>query len=189
MATFGAGRVLSGEEQEAAPQEPPAAPRPPAEIKALDAFIGPWRSTYEFMPAMMGQAGTGTGTGTGSYNWMLNGWFVMSKFQGTSTMGDYEMIGMMTFDPSSKAYRAFHFSDHGECDEATMTYEPEARTWTMTSEGRDFETGKPMKNRTVMRFVTPDRLEWERSGQREGETEFTAFMKGTDTRMSPLRGR
>jgi hypothetical protein len=180
---FCVGTVVSGQSQEPPEGTPPGPPPPPAEIKALSAFVGEWRSAYEFMPAFMGQAGTGTGHTT--CEWVLDGWYVMSKFEGTSTMGGYEAIGMMTYNPARKTYRSFHFSDHGDSDVADMTYEPESKTWTMSSEGPDPMTGKVMKNRNVMRFISPDQLEWEWSGQREGESGFAVFMKGTDTRVSP----
>lgn len=187
VAAFGVGTVFSGEGQEAPPATPPIPPSPPAELKALEAFIGQWRSTYEFLPAFMGQPGTGTGSGV--CEWVLDGWFVMSKFRGTSTMGGFESMGMMTYDPFEKVYRSFHFSSHGDAETATMTHDPQNNTWTMAYESRDAVTSKPAKNRVVMRFDTPDKLDWEWAGQREGETEFTVWMKGSDARVGEPQKR
>ena len=61
---FLAGAVFSGEREVKGEARPPQPPPPPAELKALDAFVGQWRSTYQFMPAMFGEAGEGTGRGT-----------------------------------------------------------------------------------------------------------------------------
>lgn len=179
---FCVGTVVSGQSQEAPEGKPAGPPLPPAELKALDAFVGEWRSVYEFTPAFMGESGTGTGFGTSE--WVLGNWFLKTTFKATGDMGEYEMIGMLTYDPVAKIYRSYSFESYGMVEEATMTYEPGTKTWTTLSDGIDYQTGKPLKNRYVMRFVSPDKLEWDWSIQREGETDFALAMKGTDTRVS-----
>ncbi|HUU85922.1 MAG TPA: DUF1579 family protein [Phycisphaerae bacterium] len=182
VVAFAVGTVFSGEGQETPPATPPGPPPPPAELKALDGFVGQWQSEYEFMPEWMGQPGNGTGTT--SCQWVLNGWFVMSKFHGSGTMGDYDSIGMMTYDPADKTYRTHSFDGFGQASIADMAYDPQNKAWTITSEEPDAMTGQPLKTRTTLRFVTPDKLEWEYAAQRQGEPEFTVFMKGKDTRIS-----
>lgn len=178
---FLAGAVFSGEGEEKGEARPPQPPPPPAELKALDAFVGQWRSTYEFMPTMFGEAGEGAGRGT--CQWVLDHRFVMSKGEGTGSFGDYEWIGLMTYDPMMRTYRSFEFNNYGECTVGTMTYDADTRTWTAVSDGYDM-SGRPAKNKVTMRFVGKDKLEWNWFLKSEGETEFIQMMKGADSRVT-----
>lgn len=178
---FLAGAVFSGEGEEKGKAGPPQPPPPPAELKALDAFVGQWRSTYEFTPAMFGEAGKGTGVTNAE--WVLNGRFVMSRFKGSSSLGDYEWIGMMTYDPMTRTYRSFEFGCYGECTVGTMTYDADTKAWTTVSDGFDM-SGRPAKNKVTMHFIGKDKLEWSWFLKSEGETEFVQMMKGTDSRIT-----
>jgi hypothetical protein len=180
VVAFLAGAAFSGPSEEGKKPEMPQAPPPPPELKALDAFAGQWRSNFEFLPVMMGEPGSGTGMT--KCEWVLDGWFVMSKFKGTSSYGPYEAIGMMTYDPMEKTYKSYHFSNHGESGVATMSHDPAAKTWTLVADAKDM-AGKPAKHKTVMRFVSDEKMEWEWSQQSQGATDFTVMMKGTDERM------
>lgn len=180
LTAFVAGTALSGEGQEKK-VEMPEMPVPPPQLKALDGFVGEWRSAYEHLPAMFGQPGMGTGKFNSE--WVLDGWFLMGKGTSTSSFGTHKMVWMATYDPKMQAYRSFSFDNYGMSTVATMTYQPETKTWTETSDGIDFKSGKPAKNRSTMRFVSEKKLEWEWHQKVEGETEFTMMMKGTDTRV------
>ena len=180
VTAFLAGTALSGEgdqEKQAAIPEMP----PPPQLKALEAFVGDWRYNFEHLPAMFGEPGKGSGMGHAE--WVLDGWFVMSKTSSTGSFGSYKDIWLATYDPWMQTYRSFMFDNHGSCDTATMSYEPETKTWTMGYEGFDFMAGKPAKNKNTMRFVTPDKVEWQWHQKTEGETEFKLMMRGTDTRV------
>lgn len=181
---FLTGTVFSGEgdDQEAAP--PPQAPPPPPELKALEPFVGQWGSSFEFLPAMFGQPGEGTGRGTSE--WVLDNRFVLSRGRASSSFGDHEWIGLMTYDPMMKAYRSFSFDSHGMCDIATMAYDASSGTWTTLADGYDMN-GKPAQSQATMRFVSRDKMEWEWSIKPEGGTEFVVMMKGTDSRMKPSK--
>lgn len=182
VTAFLAGTAISGEGQEekkASPPMPP--PPPPPQLKALDVFVGEWRGEYEHLPAMFGQ--TATGTGQGKTEWVLDGRFVKGEGSGTSSYGTHKAIWMMTYDPMMQSYRSFSFDNFGTCDIATMTHDPKTRTWTSLSDGLDFASGRPGKNKVTMRFISDDRMEWHWYIKAEGETEFKLLMKGTDTRV------
>ena len=189
LTAFVAGTAFSGEEPaEKKPGMPGIPgmqpPPPPPELKALQAFVGDWRGMYEFLPEMFGQPGTGTGKFHAE--WVLNDRFLMGKGKSTSTFGPHEVVWLSTYDPKTQAYRSFSFDSHGTWTLAEMTYDAATKTWSETSDGMDFMTGKPAKNKSIMRFVGKDKLEWEWHQKVEGATEFKMLMKGTDTRVSAM---
>ena len=185
LTAFVAGTAFSGEgSDEKKPGMPGMQPPPPPELKALGVFAGDWRGMYEYLPAMFGQPGTGTGKF--HCEWVLDNWFLMGKGASTSSFGPHKFVWLATYDPKMQAYRSFGFDNHGMCTIAEMTYQPETKTWIENSEGIDFMTGKPAKNRSTMRFVSKDKLEWEWHQKVEGATEFKLLMKGTDTRVSAM---
>ena len=182
MTAFLAGTATSGEGQEekqASPPMPP--PPPPPQLRALDGFVGEWRGEYEHLPAMFGQATTGTGKG--KTEWVLDGRFVKGEGTGTSSYGTHKSIWLMTYDPMMQSYRFFSFDNFGTCDIATVTQDPKTRTWTSLSDGFDFNSGRPGKNKVTMQFTSNDRMEWHWYMKAEGTTEFKLLMKGTDTRV------
>ena len=82
----------------------PAMPKPGAEMKELEGFIGTWTTdeAYEAGP-MMPTAGTGTGTnrayrGPGGFSILMN---QTSK----SAMGNYMGHGVLLWDANDKAYK------------------------------------------------------------------------------------
>ena len=162
-----AGVAVSGQEEEkqAAPSAMPLMPPPPPQLRALNDFIGQWKGTYEFLPAMMGQPGQGTGVS--DYEWVLDGRFVMIKMKGTGSFGDYEMITMMTYDVTARTYRSYGFDNMGMVDIADGAYDAGAKTWTFTSDSMDM-MGKPAKSKYVTRLAGPDKMEWQWSQKSEG---------------------
>lgn len=185
VTAFWAGSAVSSQEE--VPKKPempmPMPPPKPAELKALDAFVGEWQSEFEFLPAMFGTPGKGAGKF--HCKWVLDNWFIMGKGSSTSTYGPHESIWIATYDPKMGKYRSFSFDSHGESEVATMAYDPATQTWTTMSEGMTLMTGKPAENKFTMRFVEKDKLEFEWLQKAEGETDFAPLMKGTDTRMAP----
>ena len=183
---LGGGAVWGQLEEKQEPKEPkkvkmPEIPAPPVQLKALNAFVGDWRSAYEHLPAMFGEPGTGTGEF--HCEWVLDNWFVMGKGSSTGSFGTHKSMWMVTYDPKMQTYRSFAFDNYGTCSTATMTHDPETNTWLQTSDGVDFKSGKPAEIKSMMRFVGKDKLEWEWRQKAEGETEFTLMMKGVDTRV------
>jgi hypothetical protein len=89
----------------------------------------------------------------------------------------------MTYDPTMQSYRSFGFDNFGMCEVATMTHDPKTRTWTALSDGFDFTTGKPAKNKYTMHIVSDDKMEWHWYMKAEGETEWKELMRGTDKRV------
>jgi hypothetical protein len=183
VTAFWAGSVVSGQEEETKKLPMPMPPTKPAEIKALDAFVGEWKSEFEFLPAMFGAPGNGTSEF--HCEWVLDDWFVMGKQSSASTYGPYDSVWLATYDPKMGKYRSFTFTSSGACGIATMTYDPETHTWTAVSESTNMTSGKPAENKTTMRFAGKDKVEWEWHQRVEGQTEFTLMMKGTDTRVAP----
>ena|GEM_PF-6539134 len=174
--------AISGEGEVKKKTGPPMAPPPPPlQLKALDVFVGEWRGEYEHLPSMFGEAATGTGQG--KTEWVLDGRFVRGEGTGTSSYGTHRCIWFMTYDPMMQSYRSFSFDNFGTCDVGTMTHDPKTRTWTSLSDGFDFTTGKPGKNKCTMRFVSSDKMEWHWYMKVEGETDFKLLMRGTDTRL------
>jgi hypothetical protein len=183
VTAFWAGAVVSGQEEEPKKQKMPTPPPKPPELKALGAFVGEWKSEFEFLPAMFGEPGNGTGKFR--CEWVLDDWFIMGKGTSTSTHGPYDSIWLATYDSKMGKYRSFSFTSNGHCGIATMTYDPKTQTWTTASEGTDMKSGKPAENKTTMRFASKDTVEWEWHQKVEGETEFTLMMRGTDMRVAP----
>jgi hypothetical protein len=177
---FLAGTVFSVQAGDQEKGEVPQPPPPPKELKALEAFVGQWRSSFEFMPAMFPQGGQGTGVG--SCEWVLDNRFVMSKGEATSSVGPFEWVWVGTYDPMMQSYRSFEFNSHGEVGIATMSYDANTKTWTSFSDGVDM-TGKPAKNKGTMRFLGKDKMEWEWFQKPEGAADFAQMMKGTDVRV------
>ena len=179
---FVAGTAISGEgvEEKQAGQDM-APPPPPAQLKALEAFVGEWRGEYEHLPAMFGESAMGTGRG--KTDWVLDGWFVKSEGIGTSSFGTHKSIWLATYDPKTRSYRSFSFDNFGTVDIGTLTHDPKTGTWTALSDGVDIKTGQPNENKFTMHFVNNDKMEWQWFAKGQGETEYTMLMKGTDTRV------
>lgn len=183
VTAFLAGVAFSGEGDQEKPETKVAeAPPPPKELEALEAFAGGWKSVVEFLPAMLGQAGKGASHSTSE--WVLDHRFLMTMGTTISSFGTYEHISLMTYDPMMKSYRSFTFDNQGMYDVATVTHEPDTNTWTMISEGFEIMSGKPARNKTTIRVIGDDKIEWEWSQKPEGSTEFKLLMKGTDKRVT-----
>lgn len=182
ITAFLVGAAFAGEaEEEMHAKMPPEPPAPPGELKALDVFVGEWRGEYEHLPAMFGEAAKGTGRG--KCEWILDNWVLKWEGSGTSTYGTHKAVSLTTYDPQMQTYRSYEFDNFGMVAVSTMTYDRPTKTWTLTSDGMNFTTGQPAKNKSTLRFVSDDKFEWEWSQQTEGETEFKPLMRGTDTRV------
>jgi hypothetical protein len=183
VTAFWAGSAVSGQEEEAKKPQMPMMPPKPAELKALDVFVGDWKSEFEFLPAMMGSPGKGMGKF--HCDWVLDGWFIMGKGMATSNLGPHESIWIATYNPKMQKYQSYSFESHGENTVTPMTYDPATQTWMTVSQGTDMKSGKPAEDKMTMKFTSKDTLEWEWLQKVEGAEEYTLMMKGTDTRVTP----
>lgn len=134
---------------------PPRAP----EMAHLDKWIGTWNGTSQFK--MPGSDKTTSGTGQNTVTSVCDGRYVMEQMDGDmGDMGKMSMIGMYTWDPAKKKYRAWWFDSHGGAAEGWMTYNDQTKTWSMDASGHNPAMGMSTVGEGTMKLPDDNTMEW-----------------------------
>lgn len=155
-------------------------PERPAELNALNAFVGTWEYSGT---ADMDMLSDGPMTMSGEMNtrWGGDGWYLVSE--ATMRMGDLEpMKGLetWTYDSHSKVYRSSWVDTMGAVGYGEATHDPDDNTWDYKATGHTPFGKSSMKGH--MRFIDADTIEiqWaEYMGLMK-----TMEMKGTSRRVA-----
>jgi len=129
-------------------QADPAAQSP--EQKALDNFVGTWRTETTIFKAEWTPE-TKTLTGRQTMTRVLGGHFVQERVDDPKD----EHLTLYTYDPQRMAYRSWWFSSKGYANEAVGKWDGETRTFTWTAPAGE---GRTMTAQG--RFVGADAAEW-----------------------------
>ncbi len=124
--------------------------------KALDRWLGSWKSHVEFKPAAWSPT-AGEMSGTAKAEWILNG----RHQEISSRTGEYENRELQRYEPGSGKYHKWVFSSDGSSSFWIGAWD--GRSSTMTWEYVDFGAG--LKGEIVDRFMG------------DGEYESTVLMK------------
>ena len=130
-----------------------AVPGPASEAavgKALDGWLGSWKSQVEFKPAAWSPKAREL-SGTAKAEWILNGRYQ----QVSSRTGEYETRELQRFEPGSGKYHKWVFSSDGSNSFWIGAWDGQSST--MTWEYVDFGAG--LQGRIVDRFIGDGKYE------------------------------
>jgi hypothetical protein len=124
----------------------PQVPKPGAEHKKLEVFLGTWTYEGEAKKSVFGPAGKVTGTETFE---SLGGFFLQDRWDEKNPLGPLKGLQMWGYDPMKKTYTYNYFTTFGEIGSGTVTVS--GNTWTWTGSGISYE-GKPAYGRGSLTF-------------------------------------
>ncbi len=165
--SLGALLACAGCEQPKMTMDMFAKPDKPTELARLDRFTGNWAGSAEMVSPTSAEMNEMIEDGSvpqyskggGNYKWVLDGRFLMSEGWHEMPNGERaNYVTYMTWDPASKKYRSWYFSDYGEFGEGTMKFEDD-NTVKSTAKGRG-AGGESMQGKGKMTFVTDNKIEW-----------------------------
>lgn len=156
-------------------------PERPAELDALNAWVGKWEYSGTAEMDML-EDGPLTMTGTMDTRWAGDNWYIVSN--ATMKMGDWEpMKGMetWTYDVHSKVYRSSWVDSMGAVGYGEGKFDAETNTWTFKATSHMPFGKSTMKGKAT--FVDADTIEMEWA-EYMGLMK-TMDMKGTSRRIGP----
>jgi Protein of unknown function (DUF1579) len=133
----------------AAAAQTPQPPKPGAEHKRIDYFVGKWNFSGEAKASPMGPAGKTSGTEECS--WFAGNFFLVCNSSMTGPLGAVKGQSIMSYDPAEKTYTFYAFNSIGIG--FFVRGQVAGKVWTWT-----FETnmeGKSMKGRFTVTEETP----------------------------------
>lgn len=143
------------------------------EMANLEGMIGTWEGEAQMIsiPAAMremmpdlpeGELPPPT-KGGGTNTWALGGTYLKAEGWHETMPGEKEhYVEYFTWDPVAKKYRQWWFGSNGDWGEGTMTIDDKGVMYT-SFRGVNGE-GQPTSGHGTLRFVEPDTMEWEWSG-------------------------
>jgi hypothetical protein len=140
------------------------APKPHPELKKLEYFSGTWEWDAEMMPSPMGPGGEIRLTER--YEWMEGGFFLISRTDFTTPMGNGTGLSLYGYDPEAKVYTYHEYNSLGEAIHSKGTLDGD--TWTYWSDQRI--EGQAFKGRFTVKMVAATaytiKFEISRDGER-----------------------
>lgn len=103
----------------ASAQAQPQPPKPGAELKPYDMFVGEWKYESVAKETPLGPAGKSAGTQT--VRWILNGFVLEFKWHEKGPLGDVGAVEFDWYDAATKSYPYQGFMDNGDIYTATGT--------------------------------------------------------------------
>src|ERR1700723_2404602 len=116
-------------------QAPQGAPKPGAELKKLDYYIGTWKAAGEAKP--FGPMPGGKFTSTEKCEWYSGGFFVMCHSEGSGPMGPEKGVSFTGYDTNEKVYTYHEFTSTGDAIDAKGTVNGDTWNWTADSKMGD----------------------------------------------------
>ena len=151
------------------------APKPAAELKKLDYFVGTWIAEGEIKPGPMGPGGKFTGTNR--VEWMDGGFFLVTHSEFSGAMGKGTETAYMGWDVDEKAYTYDSFNSMGEADHARGKLDGD--TWTWLSETR--MVTRTMTGRLTLRVRSATAYDFKFETSLDG-TKWATVLEGRDTK-------
>lgn len=176
---FAAGRSLpvnnaaaaAQPEKKAAPGQPPKTPATPAapgldelmqkmqpgeEHKRLDALVGEWEGNVKFW--MNPESEPMTSHGTVKRDWVLDGRFIIEHVQGESMGMQFKGLGLLGYNTLEKRYENIWAENMATwISFSTGQYDATKKALTLEGDALDPQTGKRVRQRTVVDLSTPRR--------------------------------
>jgi hypothetical protein len=150
-------------------------PKPGPELKKLDYFAGTWNTDGDIKPGPMGAGGKFSGTD--HVQWMDGGYFLVTRTEFKSAMGNGTETSYMGYDSNDKVYTYDSFNSMGETDHSKGTVDGD--TWTWNSETK--MGPQTMKGRFTVKVVTATVYNFKFEMSPDGST-WTTVMDGKATK-------
>jgi hypothetical protein len=157
-------------------QAPQGPPKPGPEVQKLAYFVGNWKEVGK--STMHGAIGPVSSTQ--KWEWTSGGFFVVGHSDNKSPMGDFTMMAVLGYDPSTKMYSYNAFDSWGELITAKGTVSGD--TWTWTSEM--MMEGKSMKTRVTEKEVSETQYTLKFESSTDGGSTWTSGMETTLTKVT-----
>jgi hypothetical protein len=153
----------------------PQMPKPGAELKNLNFYLGSWKETGDMKPGAMGPGGKFAGTNRGE--WMQGGFYLVVHSQGTSPTGKESALSIYGYDTDKKVYTYDEFNSSGSPIHATGTFDGKVWTWT----GDMVMGGQPIKSHFILTETSATSYEFKLEMSQDG-TNFATVMDGKGTK-------
>lgn len=151
-------------------QAPAPAPKPGAEHKKLEAFVGTWTYEGEVKKNPFGPAGKITGTDV--YEMLPGGFFMQHRWDEKNPLGNIKGTEIWGYNALKKAYSYNYFSSLGETGSGGITNA--GNTWTFQGSGITYD-GKTASARGTVTFASPTSLVIKVEASADGKTFAPAF--------------
>jgi uncharacterized protein DUF1579 len=158
-------------------QTAPSIPKPTAGHKALEFFIGTWKTDAYMSQNPLSPAGKVTGTITCEP--FTGGFHVVCHTDANYPIGPLKMLGVYHYNPTDKVYTYFAIDSQGMGGPGKGTM-PDDDTWVYTGEGK---MGNIVtRSRYVVHKTSADSytFKWEIAA---GDQPWVTILEGTDTRV------
>jgi hypothetical protein len=146
-------------------------PKPAAELKKLDVFVGSWTLDGTMKPGTMGPGGTMTENE--KCEWMEGGFYLVCHSDYKSSMGNGVGLSVMGYSADDKAYTYREFNSFGEFDDSRGSLDGD--TWTWTSDEK--MGGTTMKGRFMMKMTSTTSYSFTFDMSEDG-TKWSTVMEG-----------
>jgi len=154
-------------------EEPPEAPQPTAEHKALEMWLGSWSGSGEMKPGPFGPGGPMKWTEDCS--WFAGAEFnVVCKSKGDGAMGPMQGLGIIGYHPDKKVYTHYGVDNNGWAGYSEGTRSGDS--WTF--ESTDTMEGMTFHSRFTMKMTSPTEMTFSWEMSEDGKT-WAVMMDGT----------
>jgi hypothetical protein len=154
------------------------APKPGAEVKKLDYFVGSWTVEATIAQGPWGAGGKFSSTETNE--WMPGGFFVEghADFKMPPELGgDGKATSFMGYDTDQNVYTYNEFNSQGRREDSKATVNGDTWTWTST---HNYD-GQEFKQKMTMKVLTPASYSLKFEISMDG-TNWMTFMEGKATK-------
>jgi hypothetical protein len=154
------------------------APKPGAEVKKLDYFVGNWTVDGTIAQGPWGAGGKFSSTDTAE--WMPGGFFVVghADFKMPPEVGgEGKSVAYMGYDLDENVYTRDEFNSQGRRDIAKGTVSGDTWTWTSSQ----IYGGQEIKQKTTLKVLTPASYSLKVEVSIDG-TNWMTFMEGKATK-------
>lgn len=151
-------------------QAPAQMPKPGAEQKKLEAFVGTWTYEGEAKKSAFGPAGKITGTDV--YEMLPGGFFIQHRWDEKNPLGTAKGLEVWGYDPIKKTYMYTYFSSLGEMGSGTLTVS--GNTWSFSGSGVTYE-GKTAHGRGILTLTNPTSFTGKAEASSDGKTWAPSF--------------
>jgi Protein of unknown function (DUF1579) len=146
-------------------------PKPGAELKKLDLFVGTWTLDGNIKPGMMGPGGLITQNE--KCKWMDRGFYVVCNSEYKSSMGKGVILSVTGYNNEDKAYTYREFDGSGAFADATASLDSDLWTWL----GIYKTGGITLKSRFTMKITSAASYDFLFEVSQDG-TKWMTFMDG-----------
>jgi len=157
-------------------QAPAQMPKPGADHKKLEAFVGSWTYEGEAKKNPFGPAGKITGTDV--YEMLPGGFFLQHRWDEKNPLGNVKGTEIWGYNPLKKTYTYNYFSSLGEMGSGGIT--SMGNTWSFQGSGTTYD-GKTASARGTLIFASPTSLMVKVEASPDGKT-FTPAFEGKWTK-------